>query len=98
MGYERAQSLRHGRGDLRDQVARRPRQNGVAFVGNPLRAENRGFRLIRGQHQGRHFEVAVEDIADPQLATDRRPLPDQIGDVSETDRCETSNSNDDASG
>ena len=63
------------------EVARRGGQDGVALVGHPLRAERRRLQFIGRQHQRRHVEVAAEDVADAGLAADRRPLPDQVGDV-----------------
>ena len=40
-----------------------------------------GLGLVRGQHQGRHVEAVLEDVADAGLAPDRRALADQVGDV-----------------
>jgi hypothetical protein len=52
-----------------------------ATVRAPLRAEHRGFELVRGEHQRRHVKIAVKHIAQPGLAADRYPLPDQIGNI-----------------
>ena len=41
----------------------------------------RGLDLVRGQHQRRHVEAAVQHIADPRLPPDRHPLRHQGGDV-----------------
>ena len=64
---------------IRSRAARG--QHGIPALGDPLRAKHRGLDLVRRQHQRRHVEVAVEDIAQARLAADRHPLPDQVGDV-----------------
>jgi len=46
-----------------------------------MRAQHCRLQLSKREHQRRHVEVAVENVADSSLAADRHPLPNQVSDI-----------------
>src|SRR6516164_8030212 len=70
----------HG-GDLGDRVARRERKLFVGPRPDPARAKDERLDFLAAQHERRKPEARLQDIAEPRLAFDLRPLPLQTGDV-----------------
>jgi hypothetical protein len=65
-----------------------PSRSGTTEANLEIRSptEHCRFQFIVREHQRRHVEGAVENVANRSLAADRHPLPYQVGDIARSAR------------